>query len=172
MNKYIRELRKLGLIKIARRWGRSTAHLVGPKRLHLDELSKAKYYELLEKYPASSYIPAELMKFSGVSAQAKIVYARLHGLAGEKGFWFGTNTASPHSKRRTLGLAEECGCSVATLRSAVRQLEDEKMIRVRRYGKGAGRRAVKPGGEHMHGGGQNVYHFLGHSLFRQRALKQ
>ena len=68
-------------------------------------------------------------------------------LAGEKGRWFGSNDK----------LAEACGCSLLTLRKAIRGLEQEKLIRVERQ---AVRSRYRPGG------GWNQYFFLGHRLFQ------
>lgn len=87
-----------------------------------------------------------------LSAVSLVVYGRLTGLSGEKGYWFDTNET----------LMEECGCSIKPLRSAIHELEQQKLLRVRRQAK-RGR---------LKGGGWNVYEFLGHAIFLREMAKR
>jgi hypothetical protein len=134
-------------------------HLVQRDRfgnLHLlDPGGKRRLGVKAGKQEYASRIPVELMT-AGVPDAEVIVYARLAGLSGAKGWWFGTNTQ----------LAEACGCSLNALRAAVHGLEAAKLIRVDRHGAGAGKRS-----RYQHGGGSNVYWFLGHSMFARNGWK-
>lgn len=116
----------------------------------LDKARKERDVDVKEEV---SRIANEVMASDLPDSQV-IVYGRLCGLAGEKGWWFGTNAQ----------LVEECGfCLLRTLRTAVRGLEAAGLIRVDRYGTEA---AMKRGYK-KHGGGANRYCFLGHDMFRQ-----
>lgn len=86
-----------------------------------------------------------------LSPFALVVYGRLTGLAGAKGFWFETNET----------LMEKCGCSIKPLRKAIHELEQQKLLRVRRQAR-RGR---------LRGGGWNVYEFLGHGVFLHEMRK-
>jgi hypothetical protein len=80
-----------------------------------------------------------------------VVYGRLAGLAGEKGWWFGTHKM----------LAVACGVSRKTVQDAVYKLEAENLIKVERHSKHKGQ-----------GGGWNKYFFLGHKLFTREIEKR
>lgn len=98
-----------------------------------------------KEYKKMSRMPFELM--ASIPDSQAIVYARLCGIAGDKGW--------AHCTRSEL--ARACGFCLKTLHEAVRGLKQRKLIRVD-YQK---RRT-----EGKHGGGRNTYRFLGHALFQ------
>ena len=118
-------------------------------------------YGKLEAGEEVSRIANEVMAADLPDAQV-IVYGRLCGMACKRGWCWKTNAK----------LAEACGFgrwdaefipALTTLRTAVRGLEKAGLIRVDRPGKGKERCSPYK----KHGGGANVYHFLGHDRVRQ-----
>ncbi len=109
----------------------------------------------------SSRIPCEMILKLAVQGQRRkigdddleltpqeiVTYARLCGLAGREGWWYGS-----HEK-----LAEACGCEAQALRRALGGLEKKRLILIDHHKKRV---------DHQRGGGWNIYRFLGHELFR------
>jgi hypothetical protein len=89
----------------------------------------------------------EMMANALLSDNMIIVYTRLASMAGRKGFWFGTSEM----------LRKSCGMGHGLLSETIKSLEEEKLILVQR-----GEHRIP----HRHGGGANVYRFLGHRLFQ------
>lgn len=143
VNNYLRKFKDLGLIRSR---FKGLFLLAGPtKDTYLERGLMTDFdYNAIHK----SRIPWRLMNTSLISDGAVVLYGRLCGLAGKKGWWFGTYD----------GLAEACGCHHDTIRRAVQELERKAMIKVdreNRYHSGFRR-----------GPGASRYYFLGHRLFR------
>ena len=110
-------------------------------------------YGALEAGEHVSRIANEVMALPSKYDAQVIVYGRLCGMAGKEGWCWATNAK----------LMEACGCGRNALRRAVHGLEAQGLIQVDRPGKGKERCSPYK----KRGGGANVYHFLGHAMFRQ-----
>src|SRR5215472_4251878 len=93
-----------------------------------------------------SFIPEQICRYRGLSAGAKLVYGRLCRYAGENG------TAYPS----TSALAGEVGLSETQVRTYIKELENNRFLRVDREN-----RRYRSNGS----GGSNEYTFLFHKAF-------